>query len=149
MSYQSGKEFENAFEDRCAAQGWHYQDIPEGGRRTGGGFMPIKSPFDYIIAKKWYNLVAFVDVKSCSEGTFKASRIKDHQREALTSLHICGQTAGYVVWFSSKDVVVFFSADKLSIGANQGLRPEDGVHLGGVGTFSLDKIFPQKSPDHC
>lgn len=147
--YNSGKSFENDFDFACVRQGWFSLPIPSGAKWISKfKIIPIKSPFDRVITfrDKTKPLAGYFDLKSHSGKSFSHSLIKQHQVESLFQLHLCGHTAGYLVWFSASDEVIFFNAEILqNLKTRQSLGPEEGVSLGNLENFVIRKAFSDLS----
>lgn len=141
---QEGASFEHMVEKHCRIAGVNFVNIPMGAKmvRGMGGMkmIPVRTAFDYVLAKN--GIATFIDAKSTSDGTFKFKLIKEHQLNSLLGLERAGFTAGYLVFFRLQNKVVFFSAKILSgLRLNSGLKPEDGLHIGGIYDMRIDSLM--------
>lgn len=148
-SQSYGAELENMLRHPAARQGFALVRFPDGCKmvKRGGRLVTqrVATPLDYILTRKDLG-VAFFDCKSCGSGTFSHSDLTRHQLLALAELRQQGNAAGYLIYFRRVDYVAWFTVEKLlALCPRQSLRPEDGVHLGGILSVNLAAIFPGKA----
>lgn len=129
-----GEGFENFFFHSCHRAGIYVIRFPNGCRacrtRTGIKFLPVKTPFDFILIGPT-NKVGYVDTKTCESVNFQYSDCTEHQVNVLYDLAMKGFVAGYVVHFKKHNRVVFFSAIQLfSLKRRESLSWDEGKSLG-------------------
>jgi len=105
-------------------------EIPDGCKRVGKyRIIPVKSPFDRILAKRGKS--AFVDYKHSSGKAFTYSMVDKDQVNNLITLESVGLPAGYLVFFSQYNKIIFFKASKLfEMIPRDSLSWKDGVDCG-------------------
>lgn len=139
----------SAFEDMLMTvgyrTGWEVLRIEDGCKK---GFMgrsiPVSQLFDFIAVKT--NQCLFFDAKSTSDKYFAYSEIDRLQLINLLKTESQGFTSGYIVYFILSDSVVFFSAKQLSlIKSKQSIKPEEGIHLGGLIIHDLSLLFVEEN----
>ena len=142
-SYDAGKTFEDWFKSVCEMRGLVCVRIPNGCRTIVKAGRPrlvrCKTPFDWLISMKGRS--ACVDTKTFDRHFINYSDIDPDQLKALTETG-ASIPSGYVVWFRTINLVVFFSFDILgSIGKGESLQPEQGLILGTEANFKPAEIF--------
>lgn len=143
-SHAEGKGFEAVFKTRAQLEGLRCLKVPEAGRWMGRGlFKPIPGWCDYVLLDS-AGRAAWVDTKSIEDTRYRYSLINQDQLKFLTGVgDVC--PAGYVIFFRPAHAIVFISWQKLmTIGPEEGLCPQDGVHLGSELDFSPRRIFACK-----
>lgn len=137
-----GSDFEEILRFSAEVEGYEIIRIPDGCRQLGPHrLMRVQSPFDFVFVKSQYEIV-FVDAKSTDNNTFTYSAITQHQLQILSLLESKGVKAGYIIYFRTPNLVVWFSASKLnSINKGQSLKPQDGVQLGSRHSITLGFLF--------
>jgi hypothetical protein len=103
----------------------------------------IKSELDFQLIDPRTRRVAFIDTKTYVEERVNFSRIEKHQIDRAVWFNEAGIPAGFVVWFRTLDLVVFYSGIQArDCGAGSSLLPQDGLELGGLLRFDLARLFP-------
>lgn len=133
-----GTAWENTIETINKYTGWHTIRIPDGCKRIKDGFIPVKSPFDFIFTKD--NTIVFADAKTTMDSTYSYSKINQDQLRNLALLEYKGGAiAGYLVYFRKHDAVVFFKSSQLiQLRGSSSIQIDNGVLLGGLHNFRLD-----------
>ena len=138
-----GKEFEQHFAKQAMMQGFRARKMPLSCRNKSGEFQVIRSELDFQLVDPRTRRVAFVDTKTYVDERVTFARIEPHQIDRAVWYNEGGITAGFVVWFRTLDLVVFYSGLQVrESGARSSLKPEDGLELGGLLRFDLSRLFP-------
>lgn len=145
-----GEQFEHMLKVPAQMMGATLVRMPDGCRtvRRGDALtnMRVKTPFDYILARKGQPC-AFFDAKTVAGKSFSYSAINQDQVQWLRLLKHQGMCAGYVVWFRGVDRVVWYDVDQLRrLQPRESLLPSDGVQLGGAIRMDLSGIFTRPLP---
>lgn len=136
----NGDRFELLLQKRCAQEKISFIKIPSGCRFARGSFgvqpIPIKTPFDFIIAKD--GKAVFFDAKCLSNSSLTYSKIKPHQLEKLFEMEQQSFLSGYIVYFVEENKVSFFTSSTLKkLPPRHSLEYSDGVILGNIENFNL------------
>lgn len=136
-----GANFEAILEREALRYGWKVIPILMGCKQVSATkIIKARNPFDFVFIRK--GKVIFCDAKTTKTSAFGYTAIKEHQLKALLDCENEGQTAGYIVNFTSNDITVFFSAGQLDrLQPRQSLKPGDGVVLGLNSIIKLDRLF--------
>lgn len=136
-----GDIFENAF--RAAAYRAYFKpiQIPMGAKFVGKDRMiRVRTPFDFVLIHR--KGTVFLDTKISLKKTFSYTQCTPHQVAELMEIERLGHLAGYVVYFSELNRIVFFHSHKLTrLQLGMSLRPEDGEDLGSLQTLNLINVL--------
>jgi hypothetical protein len=137
----NGQRFEIFLENSAARKMWTVTRIPDGCRQVGPNkLLRVRTPFDFVFTR-WGKAV-FADAKSTQTKYFSKSALTPHQIEQLKDIENDGFAAGYIVNFSTLNLVVFFSATLLSeIKTRDSVGPEQGILIGNDEVINLQLIF--------
>ena len=136
----SGKLFEEILSHHCRSNKIKFEQLPSGCRWIGKTAIPVKTPFDFIMAKN--GKVVLFDAKSLDSSTFSRSACKPHQIESLYGFELSGLTAGFIVWLREIDEIVFFRASLLNgLASRCSLKPCDGIPLGNRSALTVESLF--------
>lgn len=137
----AGNVFEHWLKVTALSQRFEVIQIPNGCKTLGKNrLIRVKTPFDMLIAKD--REVVFLDAKSCAGKCFSRSAITPHQAFALSGLEGQGFLAGYLVHFTTLNIVSFFSATHLlNLKLNDSLKPEQGIVIGNSKEMNLNLLL--------
>lgn len=140
----NGDRFELLLQKKCSQEKISFIKIPSGCKwvRTNSGVrpIPIKTPFDFIIAKN--GKAVFFDAKSLSNSSLTYSKIKAHQIDKLVEMEEQNFLAGYVVCFEEEKVIVFFTSSTLKkLKPRHSIESGDGLILGSIENFTLAPLL--------
>ena len=110
---------------------------------AGGRAVAVRSNLDWTLLCHG-RPPAFIDSKSFQGARFGRSLLPAHQVVLALRYLTYGALAGFLVHLRKPDVVAFYSAEKLSTSeARAGYGVDDGLVLGTLSNFSLDKLWQQ------
>ncbi len=115
---------------------------PPGKFIRGVGFRKPKSKYDRVFVSAGAKAI-FCDAKTTHSKSFSCSKINLDQLKALMDVGR-NAPAGYIVWFRTGDQVIWFNWQLLYrtvTGPVKHLKPEQGIHLGGLLTFRFQPVF--------
>lgn len=139
-SKKEGNQFERIFELEAKRTLIGVQKINSTSTMTKGGWVFLKSPYDFILA--YQGQAAIIDTKTYQSDILNHSALDQDQLRSLENMDIHGLPAGYVVWFRQSNKVVFFPVQVLlNLNQEHSLKPEDGELLGSIETMNLRKLF--------
>ncbi len=142
----NGQIFE-AFVKSCAQkQGFKVTQIPLGAKQIGGGkLIRVRTDFDFILWKNGFAVA--LDAKSTTHENFATDSLTSHQVLSLKEIEDQGFIAGYLVYFSELERVVFYSATQLSqMRFRQSLKPENGIQCGRINKMDFSPILALAHP---
>jgi penicillin-binding protein-related factor A (putative recombinase) len=138
-----GDIFENTF--RSAAHRAHFKciQIPMGAKQVARNKMiRVRTPFDFVLIHR--KGAVFLDTKITLKKSFSFSDCTPHQIKELMEIEKLGHLAGYVVYYSELNRIVFYHSYKLvRLQIGKSVKPEDGVSLGSLQDLSLVSVLNQ------
>lgn len=145
-SKANGQAFENLLKGSAWRQGFECIQLPLGAKQVSAAkLIRVRMPFDFIFCKS--GRAIFTDAKSTVAKSFSFAAMTDHQVDALAKIEKQGFTAGYTVYFSSLNRVVFFHASQLTgLQRRSSLSIEDGVILGTCNEIDLTILLSGPPP---
>lgn len=108
-----------------------------------GKLVRVRSDFDWVVSREGGE-VALIDTKTTQETRFHKRSMNLDQIEALVRHEQRGVHAGFVIHFSTLDLVIFVYASTLKAGhpiRGFSIGPEHGIDLGSSQRFDPELIF--------
>ena len=137
---QAGNAFESIVTTHAIHIGAELTQMPSGCRWVMNRAIPIKTPFDFILAYR--GEVVLFDAKTTKQGGFVYSKITPHQLDSLFALECQGIRAGYLIWFRETDQISFVKASALkALKPRCSLKAEDGLIIGSRIDFDMRTII--------
>lgn len=145
-SRQRGKAFEDMFERLLLYQGF----LPLKNRLSvkvigPNKFLPEKSQLDYTVISRKGD-VGFFDCKSFVTNSIPFSHITKHQLEKALLYNEWAVCSGFIIWFRSMNLIVFFSGLVVNSLAGKSLGPDNGIVLGPLENFQFKRVFDSEIP---
>lgn len=142
-----GDAFEEVFELQARLSGLYFEKnnltarfIP--GRRP----IIIKSELDYKLINQ-LGCVGYFDCKSYANSFFDYSALNEKQVERAVHYNDWRVPSGFVVWFRSINIVVFFSGHAIMArGPRSRFVPAHGLTLGPFEKFDLKPLLSKNNP---
>ena len=148
-AYRYGDMYEIYFKNLVESEGFAYIQLPRaGGKFTGKNTSPFlkKICCDFIVG--YEHRTALIDVKTTEKKSYTYSLIHSNQEQYRTLTQFVYDygchTAGYLVFFRSLDVCVYFDVVVLSgVLPRNGLSPMDGTFI-----CSLNSAYERSNLKH-
>lgn len=140
---RAGADWENLFYKESLRQGFLARKVPPSCKILwNGGLELVDCELDFQIIHRTQGVTAFVDTKSFHNHAFTYSMLGKSQIELATVYNECNVQAGFCVYFSSENVVSFFTGKQISQkGPRSSFGAEEGIYLGKIFDFSIRPIF--------
>lgn len=137
-----GNAFEEIFSRRAQSNGFYPSKIPHAAKFLfKGRIQMIKADLDFRLIRR-DGKIGYFDTKTYVDSYFTFSELREDQVKRAIRYNELNVPAGFVVWFRTIDVVVFYSGkDVETHGSGSRFDPSNGRVLGTIQSFDLRTLF--------